>query len=59
MDEDRLKAVNDAVAELKTKIPAAEHGALESRLEELRNDSSADEDDVISILREEFVPGEA
>jgi hypothetical protein len=41
---------------LKSKIPATEHGALESRLEELLNDSSADPDDVISILRKEFDP---
>ena len=35
-----------------------EHGALESRLEELLNDPTADEDDVVSILRQEFDPQE-
>ena len=42
---------------LKAKIPAMEHGALDSRLEELLNDASADEDDVISILDQEFDSG--
>jgi hypothetical protein len=49
--------VDDCVAELKSKIPAAEHGALDSRLEELLNDPNADADDVISILRQEFDAG--
>ncbi len=44
------------VASLKAKIPAMEHGALDSRLEELLNDSSADENDVISILHQEYDP---
>ena len=33
-----------------------EHGALESRVEELLNDPSADSDDVILILLQEFDP---
>jgi len=33
-----------------------EHGALDSRLEELLNDSSATADEVISILLQEFDP---
>jgi hypothetical protein len=42
------------VEKLKSRIPQMEHGALDSRLEELLNDSNADEDDVIAILRQEF-----
>ncbi len=42
------------VARLKAIIPPMEHGALESRVEELLNDPSADEQDVISILDQEF-----
>jgi hypothetical protein len=34
-----------------------EHAALDSRLEELLSDSSTDQDDVISILLQEFNPG--
>jgi hypothetical protein len=48
--------IDQYVADLKSKVPAMEHGALESRLEELLNDSSADEDDVILTLGEEFDP---
>jgi len=33
-----------------------EHGALESRLDELLNDASASADEVISILLQEFDP---
>jgi hypothetical protein len=33
-----------------------EHGALDSRLEALLNDSSATADEVISILSQEFDP---
>jgi len=33
-----------------------EHGALESRMEELLNDSSASADEITSILLEEFDP---
>jgi hypothetical protein len=47
-------AIAEAVRILKLKIPPADHGALESRLEALMNDSEADADDVISILRAEF-----
>jgi len=49
-------AINDAVSILKAKIPPAEHGALDSRLEELINDPSTDDNDVIAILRAEFDP---
>jgi hypothetical protein len=42
------------VEKLKARVPQAEHGAFDSRLEELLNDSSADADDVIAILRQEF-----
>ena len=48
--------LNEFVARLKSKIPPMEHGALDSRVEQLLNDSSADTDDVISILRQEFDP---
>ena len=44
------------VEALKTKIPASDHAALESRLQALINDPDADDDDVISILRQEFDP---
>jgi hypothetical protein len=39
---------------LKSKIPAVEHGALDSPMEELINDPSADANDVILIRRQEF-----
>lgn len=48
--------IDECVLTLKSKIPAAEHGALDSRLEALINDPSADEEDVIAILRQEFDP---
>jgi hypothetical protein len=48
--------IEEYVAKLKSRISPAEHGALDSRLDELLNDSSADPDDVILILREEFDP---
>ena len=54
---DARAQIDDCVAILKTKIPAEEHGALESRLDELLNDPSADTDDVISILQQEFGVG--
>jgi len=44
------------VEELKSKIPPADHGALDSRLQALINDPDTDDDDVISILRKEFNP---
>lgn len=53
---DRRWQIDECVAELKTKIPPMEHGALDSRAEERINDSSADSDDVISILLQEFDP---
>jgi hypothetical protein len=43
-----------AVEKWKSRVPQMEHDAFDSRLEELLNDSSADEDDVIAILRQEF-----
>jgi hypothetical protein len=48
--------IDECVARLKSKIPRAEHASLDSRVEELLNDPSADADDVILILREEFDP---
>ena len=51
---DKDLTIDQYVESLKSRIPAAEHGALESRAEELRNDPSADESDVIDILRQEF-----
>jgi hypothetical protein len=48
--------VDECVAALKSKIPPMEHDALDSRVEELLNDPSADADDVILILRQEFDP---
>jgi hypothetical protein len=56
---DAQSQIDDCVATLKSKIPPMEHGALESRLDELLNDPSADTDDVISILLQEFDPDEA
>lgn len=54
--KDARRRIDECVAELKLAIPPAEHGALDSRLEELLNDSNADADDVILILRQEFDP---
>jgi hypothetical protein len=48
--------VDNCVAELKARIPAEDHAALESRVQALINDPDADNDDIISILREEFDP---
>ena len=58
MDPDRVGKIllDERLAELRAAIPSEEQGALESRLEELRNDANADEDDVIEILRKEFDP---
>jgi len=53
----RDSAITEAVRILKLKIPASDHGAVDSRLEALINDPSTDNDDVISILRAEFDPG--
>jgi hypothetical protein len=55
---DARSMIDEYIAKLKSQIPAMEHGALDSRLEELLNDSSADENDVISILGQEFDPHE-
>ena len=51
---DAQAQIDVCVAKLKSKIPPEEHGALESKLDELLNDPSADTDDVISILVREF-----
>ncbi len=53
---DARAAIDEYVAKLKSTIPPEDHGALDSRLDELLNDPSADPDDVILILREEFDP---
>jgi hypothetical protein len=49
--------INECIFELKSKIPAVDHPALESRLQALLNDPDTDDDDVIEILRSEFDPG--
>ena len=49
-------AINEVVRLLKLKIAPEDHAALDSRLEALINDPSTDDNDVISILREEFDP---
>ena len=57
MPEERPDArslIDEYVTTLKAQVPQMEHGALDSRLEVLLNDSSADENDVISILGQEF-----
>jgi hypothetical protein len=48
--------ISECIRILKSKIPPADHGALDSRAQELMNDPSTDDDDVISILRREFDP---
>jgi hypothetical protein len=53
--EDRV-LIDECVARLKSIIPVMEHGALDSRVEELLNDASAGPEDVIEILRQEFDP---
>lgn len=53
---DAQSQIDEYVANLKSKIPQVEHGALDSRMEQLLNDPSADADDVILILRQEFDP---
>ena len=52
---DRSK-VDEYVKDLKAQMPAAEHGALESRTVNLLNDASQDDFDVISTLSQEFDP---
>jgi hypothetical protein len=49
-------AIDEVVRILKLKIPPSDHAALDSRLQELINDPNTDDDDVISILRDEFDP---
>ena len=49
-----MTELDEYIARLKSKIPPAEHGALESRLEQLLNDPSADENDVLTTIRQEF-----
>jgi hypothetical protein len=53
---DARAPIDEYVARLKSTIPREDHGALDSRLEELLNDPSADPDDVILILGQEFDP---
>jgi hypothetical protein len=59
MTEEDLEAqsrIDEFVARLKSRIPPMEHGALDSRLDALLNDSSATADEVIEILLQEFDP---
>ncbi len=56
MTPDTRSPIDEYVAKLKSTIPPVEHGALDSRLDELLNDSGADPDDVILILGQEFDP---
>ena len=51
-EPDARSQIDECVASLKSKIPLLEHGALDSRVEQLLNDPSADSDDVILILLE-------
>lgn len=53
---DARAAIDEYVAQLKAAIPPVDHGALDSRLDELLNDPSADPQDVLLILRQEFDP---
>jgi len=56
MPEERPDAqsqIDECVAKLKSKIPPMEHGAVESRLEELLNDSSASADEVTCVSETE------
>jgi hypothetical protein len=53
---DSPSQIDEYVARLKSKIPPLDHGALDSRLDELLNDPSITEDEVILILQEEFDP---
>jgi hypothetical protein len=46
--------IREVLEELKAKVPVADHGALESRLQALINDPETDDDDVAAILRQEF-----
>jgi hypothetical protein len=49
-------SIDAVVRELKSKIPASDHAALDSRVQDLMNDPSTDDADVVSILRSEFTP---
>ena len=51
--------IDACLQELKLKVPAADHGALESRLQALINDPDTDDNEVIWILRREFDPAHA
>jgi hypothetical protein len=53
--EDRA-LIDECVARLKSIVPPMEHGALDSRLEELLNDANASPEEVIEILSDEFDP---
>ena len=53
---DTRSPIDWRLAELKAKIPPADHAALESRMHALLNDPDADDNDVAAILREEFDP---
>jgi len=48
--------ISEYIRILKLKIPPSDHGALDSRAQELMNDPSTDDDDVVEILRREFDP---
>jgi hypothetical protein len=48
--------ITETVRILKLKVPPADHAALDSRLQELINDPSTDDNDVIAILLDEFDP---
>jgi hypothetical protein len=52
-------SIDQCLVELRAKIPAADHAALESRMHALMNDPDADDNDVIAILRDEFDPENA
>jgi hypothetical protein len=56
MEEHVQVQIDDVVTRLKAKIPPMEHGALESRLEALMNDSNAIGEEVIEVLLQEFDP---
>jgi hypothetical protein len=48
--------IEQCLTELKAKIPAGDHAAVESRMHALLNDPDADDDDVVLILQTEFDP---
>ncbi len=51
--------IDQCMEELKARIPPEDHAALESRMHALINDPDADDDDIVSILRQEFDPEQA